>query len=296
MNESNNHRVRLTKERIATNRRSEMSGITRVMSFTSGKGGVGKTHTVLNTAIALAQMGRNVLILDADLGLANINIMLGIKPLHTIEDVLEGRLTLEEVIVPGPDGISIVPGASGVESICELDPEKKLILMESVENLRTPYDYLLIDTRAGVSPDVMYFNSAAAEVVCVITDEPTSLTDAYAVIKILAMNYGEKEVSVIANDVKSEGEGLAAFKKLYRSVDRFLNVQLNYLGTIPASDIVNEAVMSQTPLMKCFPSSEVARSIRALSARIDEEFVNVRVKGGMQFFFRQLLEANIGSV
>ena len=268
-----------------------MSGITRVISFTSGKGGVGKTHTVLNTAIALSQMGRSVLLLDADLGLANVNIMLGIRPSTTIEDVLNGTRSLEEVIINGPDGISIIPGASGVESICDLTAEQKILLMEAVENLSTPYDYFLIDTRAGVSQDVMYFNSAAGEVVCVITDEPTSLTDAYALIKILAQQYGEKEVAVIANDVHSESDGLNAFKKLYRSVDRFLHVHLRYLGSIPTSDVVNEAIMNQTPLLQCFPSSEAARAIRAISARMDEDFVNTRVKGGMQFFFRQLLEA-----
>lgn len=272
-----------------------MSGITRVISFTSGKGGVGKTHTVLNMAIALSQMGRSVLLLDADLGLANINIMLGVRPGPTIEDVLNGTRRLEDVIIQGPDGISIIPGASGVESICDLNTEQKLLLMDAVENLPVPYDYFLIDTRAGVSQDVMYFNSAAGEVVCIITDEPTSLTDAYALIKILAQQYGEKEISIIANDVNSESDGLTAFRKLYRSVDRFLQVQLRYLGSIPTSDIVNEAIMSQTALLQCFPSSEAARAIRTISSRLDENFINTRVKGGMQFFFRQLLDAGVGS-
>ena len=272
-----------------------MSGITRVMSFTSGKGGVGKTHTVLNTALALSQMGRSVLLLDADLGLANVNIMLGMKPAHTIEDLFNGTKTLDELIITGPEGLSIIPGASGVESICDLTTEQKLVLMDAVENLRVPYDYLLIDTRAGVSQDVMYFNSAAGEVVVIINDEPTSLTDAYALIKILSQQYGEKEMLVVVNDVRTESDGLNAFKKLSRSVDRFLQVHLRYLGTIPTSDVVNEAISSQTSLMQCFPSSEAARAIRGIAGRIDENFVNTRVKGGMQFFFRQLLDAGVAS-
>lgn len=302
MKESKSKGIRIVKEESSSPLMKgsdrgirRMSGITRVISFTSGKGGVGKTNTVLNTAISLAQMGRSVLVLDADLGLANINIMLGIKPQHTIEDLLKGTRALEEIIISGPEGISIIPGASGVESLCDLSVDEKLLLMEAVESLITPYDYLLIDTRAGVSQDVMYFNSAAAEVICIINDEPTSLTDAYALIKILAQNYGEREICIIANDVSTEVEGLKAFKKLYRSVDRFLHVQLRYLGSIPTSDIVNEAIISQTALMQCFPSSEAARAIRGISARIDEDFINTRIKGGMQFFFRQLLEAELSS-
>ncbi len=297
MKESKSKEIEIVKEINGSSSRNtrRMPAITRVISFTSGKGGVGKTHTVLNIAIALAQSGRSVLLLDADLGLANVNIMLGMKPAGTIEDVLNGTRTLEDVIIKGPEGISIVPGASGVESICDLSAEDKLLLMDSVESLTAPFDYLLIDTRAGVSQDVMYFNSAAGEVVCVITDEPTSLTDAYALIKILAQQYGEKSFSIIANDVNSEADGLNAFKKLYRSVDRFLHVHLTYLGSIPTSDVVNEAIMSQRALLQCFPSCEASRAIRAIGARIDENFINTRIKGGMQFFFRQLLEAEVTS-
>ncbi|NMC62088.1 MAG: MinD/ParA family protein [SAR324 cluster bacterium] len=290
-----NKRQRAFPIEVSKRSRRSMAGITRVISFTSGKGGVGKTHTVLNTAIALAQMGRSVLVLDADLGLANINIMLGVKPTYTIEDLLNGNKSLEEIIISGPEGISIIPGASGVESICDLGSDEKLLLMDAVESLSNSYDYLLIDTRAGVSQDVMYFNSAAAEVICIINNEPTSLTDAYALIKILSQSYGERKVSIIANDVSSDSEGIVAFKKLYRCVSRFLPVQLNYLGYIASSDVVNEAIMSQTSLMLCFPSSEAARCIRAISSQIDEDFINSRVKGGMQFFFKQLLDAGMSS-
>lgn len=285
-------------ELVSSNQRtqSRRNGATRVLSFTSGKGGVGKTNIVINTAITLARMGRRVLILDADLGLANIDVLLGIVAEATIHDVLEGRAHLREITVPGPDGISIIPAASGVEKISDLSTPARLLLMQQVEEVAQEYDYLLIDTRAGISPDVMYFNSAASEVICVISDEPTSLADAYAVIKVLAQNYGERQVSIIANNVANAECGSRAFARLTRAVERFLQadggVQLSYLGVIPSDSALREAVMAQTPLVVRSPSSPAALSFGRLGERIDEGFFTYRVKGGMQFFFERLLEVS----
>ena len=151
--------------------------VTRVISFTSGKGGVGKTHTVVNTAVTLAAQGFSVLILDADLGLANVDVLAGVTPKGTLHDVLKGRCALDDILVEGPGGIVIIPAASGVEEIQALGNAEKMVLMSEVERIAHHYDFLLIDTPAGIGSDVMYFNSAAGEVVCVITGEPTSLTD-----------------------------------------------------------------------------------------------------------------------
>lgn len=266
--------------------------VSRVISFTSGKGGVGKTSVVVNLGLALAEMGRSVLLLDADLGLANIDVLLGLQPKHTLLDVFEGRKPLEEIMLTGPHGISIIPAASGVESICNLDNQRKLLLMDAVENMAYGFDYILIDTQAGIGSDVMYFNSAAAEIVCIINAEPTSLTDAYALIKVLCNSYGERAISVLANDVASEEEGMGAFRRLEKAVGRFLHVELKYVGYIPADPALCEAVRSQRALLELFPSSPAGLAFAGLSRRLDSEFQTWRVKGGMQFFFKQLLESN----
>lgn len=279
----------LRRSRTKPKGRRSMSSVTRVMSFTSGKGGVGKSHTVLNIGLALCREGRSVLLLDADLGLANIHVMLGIQPRYTLSDLFEGRRSLDEIIVNGPEGLSIIPSASGVESMCHLSPEQRMMLTEAVEQVADRYDYLLIDTQAGIGADVLHFNSAASEIVCVINGEPTSLTDAYALIKVMAQNYGEKSFSIVANNVADEAEGTWAFRRLAKSVERFLHVQLKYLGFIPRDRAAIEAIGSQRALLEIFPSSHAGLAIAGLARRIDTEFYDYRVKGGMQFFFEQLL-------
>jgi len=265
-------------------------GVTRVLSFTSGKGGVGKTHSVTNVAVALANQGLSVLLLDADMGLANVDVLLGLKPKGTLHDVLKGAISLDDILLAGPGGITIIPAASGIEEIHALKPEEKMFLLEEIERVAHRFDYLLIDTPAGIGPDVMYFNSAAAEVVCVITGEPTSLTDTYALIKVLSTTYGEKRFSVVVNNVDSEEEATAAFTKLARAVDRFLQVDVRYLGWVPSDPTVRDCIMQQRPVSCEFPSSPSARALAAVARRIDDEAPQRRLKGGMQFFFRQLLE------
>ncbi len=263
---------------------------TRVISFTSGKGGVGKTNLTVNMAVALAQAGNSVLILDADLGLANIDILLGIKPTYTLNDVLRGKRSIEEIIVDGPQGVSVIPAASGIETLSLLDNNDKIRLMEELENLSLDFDYLLIDTRAGITPDVMYFNTASSEMVVVINNEPTSLTDAYALIKVLATNYGEKAFNVISNDVLDAKDGERAYARLSSVVDRFLKVKLTYLGHVPSDAHVSEAIKQQRALLELYPSSRAGMAITATAKRLDEDFQEQKVKGGMQFFFRKLLD------
>lgn len=287
----------MSRENVVSARDVEKMGesvrsraVTRVLSFTSGKGGVGKTHTVTNTGIALAELGMSVLILDADLGLANVDVLLNLKPKGNLHDVLKGRVTLDDILIEGPGGISIIPAASGVEELQALDSEAKMFLLQEIERVAHRFDYLLIDTPAGIGSDVMYFNSAAADVVCVITGEPTSLTDTYALIKVLSGSYGEKRVSVIVNDVPSEDAARQAFGKLARAVDKFLQVEVRYVGWIPSDEIVRECVMQQRPVVLEYPSSRIAMAVAEVARTLDEERLSRRLKGGMQFFFRQLLE------
>lgn len=265
---------------------------TRVVSFTSGKGGVGKTNVVLNTAIALAREGRSVLVLDADLGLANIDILLDLEVQGTIHDVVSGRRDIEEIVLDGPEGTSIIPAASGVESMTMLTAHQRMLLMQAIESIAYRYDYLLVDTGAGIGQEVLHFNSAANEIVIVINDEPTSLTDAYAMVKVLSRSYGEKAVSVLANDVPSEEVGERAFRKLSAAIERFLHVQVRYIGCIPTDEHVGEAIREQRALLEVYPSSQAGRAVGKCAQTLDESFYNRRMKGGMQFFFERLLEVN----
>lgn len=267
-----------------------MRSITRVMSVTSGKGGAGKTHCVINLAIALARQGRSVLVLDADLGLANIDVMLGLTTNRTLKDVVEGNARMEDITLHGPEGISVIPATSGVEWMCHLTPEQRMTLMHEIERVAQNYDYLLIDTAAGIGSDVMYFNSASNEIVVVINGEPTSLTDAYATIKVLSQNYGEKAISVLANNVPNEKEAKRAFAKLSASVERFLHVRLTWLGWVPTDPALRDALSQQRAVLDLFPSSPASRAYCTVAERVDNDFLRVRVKGGMQFFFKQLLD------
>lgn len=269
-------------------------GVTRVISFTSGKGGVGKTHTVVNVAITLAARGFSVLVLDADLGLANVDVLLNARPKGTLHEVLKGQCALDDILLEGPGGITIIPAASGIEEIQGLRPEEKLLLMQEVERIAHRFDYLLIDTPAGIGSDVMYFNSAAAEVVCVITGEPTSLTDSYALIKVLSSSYGEKSVSIVVNNVATEGDAKTAFNSLSKAVGKFLQVETRYLGWIQSDEMVRECVMRRQPLASYFPSSRAALGIAEVARRVSESYPQQRIKGGMQFFFRQLLDLSYG--
>lgn len=293
-------RLRTSKMNSLVSRSGNTRSLTRVISFTSGKGGVGKTNTVINTAISLAELGRSVLILDADLGLANVDVLLGLQTKFTLHDVIEGRCKISEIMVDGPSGITIIPAASGIESMCALDAEQRMSLMHAIEEIAIHYDYLLIDTSAGISPDVMQFNAAANEIVCVITSEPTSLTDAYALIKVLAQNYSEKTISILANNIQGTimpvaDEAKAAFKRIQISVDRFLKheqIRLKYMGYIPSDSLVTESVRNQKGLMQMYPSSNAGLAFMKFANKLDEDFTQHRVKGGMQFFFRQLMEVS----
>ena len=263
--------------------------VTRVVSFTSGKGGVGKTHTVVNTAVSLASRGYSVLVLDADLGLANVDVLLGVSPRGTLHDVLKGRCSLDDILVQGPGGIVLIPAASGIEEVQSLTATEKMLLMTEVERIAHHYDFLLIDTPAGIGSDVMYFNSAAGEVVCIITGEPTSLTDAYALMKVLHSSYGEKSFWVVVNDVASEVEAKTAFNSLANAVQKFLRVETRMLGWIQSDTTVRQSVMERRPIALEYPSSRAAMRIADVATRLAETRPESRVKGGLQFFFQQLL-------
>jgi flagellar biosynthesis protein FlhG len=285
------------RRRRAAKRPDDLSGNTRlrVLSFTSGKGGVGKTFSVVNTAIGLSKLGKRVAVLDADLGLANIDLMLGLTPLYTLEDVIKCDKEVDDILMEGPQGIKIIPAASGVDSLTSLSSYQRLMLADALERSSLDVDYLLIDTPAGIGSNVLFFNSASAETVCVVTPDITSLTDAYALIKLMRLRYQEKVFSILINNVSAAGEPVAAtarkvYDRLAHSLERFLQVRTRYLGFIPADVLATEALQGQKALIELYPGSEGGRALSRLSKRIDDEVGQRRLKGGLQFFFQSLLE------
>jgi flagellar biosynthesis protein FlhG len=261
----------------------------QVLSFTSGKGGVGKTHIVVNLAYALQHMGARVMILDADLGLANVDVLLGLAPRYTIQDVLEGHKALNDVLVTGPAGMLILPAGSGVPELADLNDSQRLQLLTVLETLEHDIDFLLIDTGAGISANVLYFNVAAQDIMVVVTPEPTSITDAYALMKVMYTKYDEKHFKVIMNNVAHATEAKEAFRRLNMVTERFLNISIDYLGFIPHDPLFSQAVRQQKALLDLYPSSAAAQGFRNLAQRLLATPEAAYPKGGIQFFWQRLL-------
>lgn len=262
----------------------------RVIAVSSGKGGVGKSTVVINLAVAFDRLGQRVLVLDADLGLANIDIFLGLTPKQNISDVLNGKRQLHEVLVNGPGRIRIMPASSGVQELTRLTDEQKLLLLEMLDELESEVDLLLIDTAAGISDTVLYFNLAAQERIIVVTPEPTSLTDAYALIKVLHTRNGERHFRILTNAADSDREGKLIFSKLSKVADHFLNgISLDYLGNIPRDPQVSEALMQQKPFITLFPHTAAAKAFANLAERIHRS-APARDNGNVRFFWKRFLE------
>ncbi|MBW1980219.1 MAG: MinD/ParA family protein [Deltaproteobacteria bacterium] len=262
----------------------------RVISVTSGKGGVGKTNVVANLAIALQQRGKKVLVLDADLGLGNIDVLLGLDPPYTMQDVLRGKRKLEEILVPGPAGITILPATSGVVELTHLSDSERLSLLDELDTLEECFDALIIDTGAGISANVMYFNMAAQEKVVIANSEPTSLTDAYALIKVLYTRYRETEFKVLVNGVEKEDEAEMVYRQLSTVAIRFLGgPSLDYLGWIPFDEHVPAAVCRQQPVLQLYPEAPASKSFLKLAKAVWSSGKQPQVSGNIKFFWRRLI-------
>jgi flagellar biosynthesis protein FlhG len=261
------------------------------MAITSGKGGVGKSNVTVNLAMALDLMGQRVLIIDADLGLANIDVLLGLKPRYNIGHVLTGEKQIEDVMANGPGNIRILPAASGINELSRLTDGQKLTLMEMFDGLDTEVDTVLIDTSSGISDTVLYFNLAAQERIVVITPDPASLLDAYALIKVLHIRHGERNFRILANSVKNEKEGKAIFAKISRVADVFLDaISLDYLGSLPYDSAVSRSVHRQRPVLELYPDAAVSKAFRLLAGSIQKTDPCTNY-GTIQFFWRRLLSA-----
>jgi flagellar biosynthesis protein FlhG len=265
----------------------------RVIAVTSGKGGVGKTNVSVNLAVSMAQDGKSVVLMDADLGLANVDVLLGLQSNYNLSHVIDGERTLEEVMVDGPGGIKIVPASSGIKRMAELSQAEHAGLVHAFSELSVPIDVLLVDTSAGISDSVVTFSRAAHEVVVVVCDEPASITDAYALIKLLSRDFGQQRFRVLANMTQSDQEGRELFKKITRVTDRFLDVTLEYMGAVPADEYLRKAVQRQRPVVETFPSSKAALAFKKLAQGADKWPMPERASGQLEFFVERLIHGGV---
>lgn len=262
----------------------------RVIAVTGGKGGVGKTNISANLGIAMSEIGRRVMLLDADMGLANLDVVLGLHAKLNLSHVMRGEASLEDIIVTGPKGMKVVPGASGIQHMAEMSPAENAGLIHAFSEVANDVDVLLIDTAAGISDLVISFSRAAQEQIVVVCDEPASITDAYAIIKLLNREHGVSRFRILANMVKTVQEGRDLYNKMCRVTDQYLDVMLSYMGSIPYDEQLRKAVKSQKPVVEAFPRSRVAQAFKNLAKKADNWPVPTGVSGDLQFFVERLIQ------
>lgn len=274
---------------INNTRMSGLSNPVRVIAVTGGKGGVGKTSVSVNLATGLANAGRRVVLLDGDLGLANVDVLLGLSPRYTLAHVLNGERTLDEIMVTAKQGFKIVPAASGAADLAGMGGAGHLSLVQAFSSIATRLDVLIIDTAAGIAPGVLQFSQAAQHVLVVVTDEPASITDAYALIKVLSRDHGVRRFRVVANMSRTPGEGETLFNKLERVTSRFLDVLLEYAGEIPDDEHMRRAIKLQRPVLDVHPASLAGRAFKKLAAAADTWPVPAGPRGNLEFFVERLV-------
>lgn len=263
-----------------------------VLSVTSGKGGVGKTNLSVNLALCLGRLGRRCVILDADLGLANVDVVLGLTPEKNLFHVFHEGVSIRDILHPTPYGFSILPAASGVGEMLSLSTGQKLELLEAMDTLEESIDFLIVDTGAGINDNVLYFNLAVQERLLIVTPEPTSLTDVYALIKILKLRHGVDRFRVVVNMAKNDKSARDIFAKLYNACDQFLGgVSLDYVGAMPLDPTVRRAVINQTPFCCLDPGCSAARAVEAVAGNIAQWTPQDHLDGNIKFFWKKLLFA-----
>jgi len=262
----------------------------QVIAVSSGKGGVGKTNVSVNLSLGLVAAGKDVLLLDADLGLANVDLLLGLRAEYNLSHVVSGERTLEEVIVKGPEGLNIIPAASGMQMMSELSPAQHAGVISSFSDLSVPVDVLVIDTAAGISDGVVSFVKAANEVIVVVCNEPTSLTDAYALIKVMSEDHGVHKFNILANSARDPMEGAKLFKKLSRVTDYYLDVTLSFMGAVPYDEYLVKAVKKQQAVMQSYPQSPSAMAFRKLAKTALSWPLPKSASGHLEFFVERLIK------
>lgn len=272
--------------------------VSRVITVTSGKGGVGKTTLSVNLALQLQRQGKRVIILDADFGLANIEVMMGVRPTSNLADLMFRGKTLKDIIMTGPEGIGFISGGSGIKEMASLTRDQIFYVMQCLTELDDIADVIIIDTGAGIADSVLEFAASSQEVLLVATPEPTSITDAYALLKTLnrkqEFEASRTVIKLVANGVKKPAEGLEIYNKVNAVAEKFLNIQLVYLGAVVNDNNVPKSIMQQNPLLLAYPTSAAATSIIQLAFQLDEDSgVGKEPNKGIKKLFTNLIHAKM---
>ena len=267
----------------------------QVIAVTGGKGGVGKTNIAVNLAVSMSMEGLDVMLFDADLGLANVDVVLGMQPKHTLADVVSGEKSLADVVVDGPEGLRIIPAASGVANMVEMQISDQEQLIRQLSDQLMPPDVLIVDTGAGIDQTVQTFVAACQSAVLVVCDEPASLTDAYALMKVLRAKKDLRRFEILANQVDNPLQGKQLFERIASVCDRYLDVELGYLGAIPTDMYLRRAVQERRALVSAYPRSPAAVAIRDAGRRLNRQAPRSE-SAGVGFFVEQLLSQQTHAV
>ncbi len=264
----------------------------RCIAITGGKGGVGKTNISINLATSLSKLNKRVMLLDADFGLANVDVVLGLSPEKNLVHVLDNQCELKDILLDGPENIKIVPASSGVKRMANLNSLEQSGLISAFSELSDDLDVMIIDTAAGISDSVVHFARAAGEVIVVVCDEPASIADAYALIKVLSKDYAVHKVSVISNMVESKAHGEMLFNQILRVINKYLDVSVNYLGAVPEDTYLKKAVKRQLAVTSAYPRSRSAEAFREIAKAINNRKFEDNSSGNLEFFAEQLVHIN----
>ncbi len=267
----------------------------KVIAVSSGKGGVGKTNVSVNLATSLANEGKEVLLLDADLGLANVDVLLGLNPVYDLSHVITGECTLEEVMIDGPSNLKVIPASSGVSRMANLSAAEQAGLINAFSELGHAIDVMVIDTAAGISESVINFCCASQEVIVVVCDEPASITDAYAFIKVMSREHKVERFQILANMTHTTHEGRELFLKLSKATDRFLDVMLTFIGTIPYDERLRKAVQHQRAVVEAFPRSPSALALKRIARQVNKWPETGQMGGQLEFFIERLINNDVSS-
>ncbi len=264
----------------------------RVIAIASGKGGVGKTNLSVNLGISFCKLGQKVALLDADMGLANVDILLGLHPNYNLTHVLSGEKSLDDIVVEGPSGLKVIPASSGVQHMAEMGTMEQAGIINAFSEFQEDIDLLLVDTAAGIHGGVVNFARACQEVIVVVCDEPTSLTDAYALIKLLNRDHGLNRFHVVTNMVESLQHGQALYQKLCKVTDQYLEVALYFTGAVPFDKTLRKSVQKQQAVVESSPNSQVSIAIKHLAKKINSWPVQRGAAGYLEFFVERLIQSS----
>ncbi|MDW3094376.1 MAG: P-loop NTPase [Gammaproteobacteria bacterium] len=264
----------------------------RCIAITGGKGGVGKTNISINLATSFSKLNKRVMLLDADFGLANVDVVLGLSPESNLLHVIENKCSLQDILLDGPEDIKIVPASSGVKRMANLNSLEQSGLISAFGDMGDQLDVMIIDTAAGISDSVVHFARAAGEVVVVVCDEPASIADAYALIKVLSRDYAVNKVSVISNQVESKAHGEMLFNQMLKVINKYLDVSVSYLGAVPEDAYLKKAVKRQLAVTSAYPRSRSSEAFKEIAKKMNSRKIEEFSSGNLEFFAEQLVNIN----